>query len=217
MPTEHVQHVVKHHRPALLIGAIVGLLLIGGFVMYEFSSTPTTPIPTKASAAEMVDFIANDRGMVKLPDVQQKQLLDEWQRHLNDPKARDELKVFIKDVNEDTRKAFLNALLRQIKKSFLDDAKKFASLTTAGEKNAHCRQKLIEGRDQALQFKDLAVLFKTNSGTRTDDMQQWVMENTTAEERAIGEPYVDALKRIREQVKKEERAPTTAATEKKKP
>lgn len=210
MPTQQVQHVVKHHRPALVIGAVAGLSLIVGFVYYEFSSTPTTPIVAKASAAEMIEFIANDRGLAKLPDIQQKQLLDEWQRHLSDAKARDELKTLIKDMNEEKKKDFVNALLRRLKKSFLDDAKKFATLTTSAEKSTYCRQKLVEGRDQALQFKDFAVLFKSNSGTRTDDVQQWVMENTTAEERAIGEPYVDALKRVREQVKKEERAPTTA-------
>jgi len=72
----------------------------------------------------------------------------------------------------------------------------------------------VEGRDQALQFKDIALALKTSGGQRTDDIQQWVMENTTAEERVIGEPFVDALKRVREQIKKEERGLSLSAERK---
>jgi hypothetical protein len=63
-----------------------------------------------------------------------------------------------------------------------------------------------------MQFKDIIMALKSSGGRRTDDIQQWAMENTTAEERALCEPYIDALKRVREQVKKEERpAPTASA------
>jgi len=206
MPTEQVQHIVKHHRPALYIGAGLGLAIILIFVGFEISMTPSAPILQKASASEVVAYVANDRGLAKLPDVQQKQFLEEWQKHLTDDKAREELKTCLKGMGDEQRKGFTNAIARQYKKSFLEDARHFAQLRTPQEKSEFCRKKLIEGRDQALQLKDIAVVLKTASGQRMDDVQQWVLENTSAEERAIGEPYVDALKRVREQVKKEERA-----------
>ena len=59
MPTEQVQHIVKHHRPALIGGIIAGVLLIGGFVAYQVVATPPTPIVQKATPAEMVEFVAN--------------------------------------------------------------------------------------------------------------------------------------------------------------
>lgn len=214
MPTEQVQHIVKHHRPALAIGAVIGLALIAGFVTFETALTPSMPIVQRASAAEVVSYISSDRGLVKLADIQQKQFLDEWQRRLTDTQARDELKAYLKNLDDNKRKSFVNALARQLKKSFLEDAKRFSRLKTPTEKSDLCRQKLIEGRDQAIQFKDIALSLKTASGQRTDDMQQWVIENTSPEERAIGEPYVDALKRVREQVKKEERVAPASVTKK---
>lgn len=214
MPTEQVQQIVKHHRPALIIGSAVGLALITGFIGYELAATPAVPVVPKASASEIVNYIANKRGLAGLPDVQQKQFLDDWKRRLNDTAARDDLKACLKNLDEEKRRDFVNGLARQLKKAFLEDAKQFARLKMPGEKSEFCRQKLVEGRDQALQFKDIALALKTSGGQRTDDIQQWVMENTTAEERVIGEPFVDALKRVREQIKKEERGLSLSAERK---
>jgi hypothetical protein len=214
MPTQHVQSIVKHHKRALYTGAAVGLTLISAFVVYELAATPAMPVVPRASASEIVAYIGNQRGLAGLPDVQQKQFLDDWKRRLNDTAARDDLKQCLKDLDDEKRKDFFNGLARHLKKAFLDDAKLYSRLKTPAEKDQFCRQKLIEGRDQALQFKDIALALKTPGTQRPDDIQQWVMENTTAEERVIGEPFVDALKRVREQVKKEERAPTTSAEKK---
>ncbi|HUN82091.1 MAG TPA: hypothetical protein VMV81_11360 [Phycisphaerae bacterium] len=215
MPTQQVQHIVKHHRPALIGGIIAGVLLIGGFVAYQVVATPPTPIVQKAAPAEMVEFVANKRGLAKLADIQQKQFFEDWKRKLEDKQARDDLKAYLKNLDDERREAFVNALAGHFKKNFIDDARKFAQLRTPGEKNEFVRAKLIEGRDQAIQFKDIAISLKTGGGRRTDDIQQWIMDNTTAEERAIGEPFVDAMKRVREQMKKEERGTTTASAVKK--
>lgn len=215
MPTQQVQEIVKHHRPALFGGILVGVLLIAGVVTYQVAATPPTPIVQKASAAELVEFVSNKRGLAKLPDIQQKQFFEDWKRKLNDVPARDELKSYLKGLDEERQETFKNALILQFKKMFMEDAKRFAQLRTPGEKNEFVRQKLTEGRDQAMQFKDIILSLKTGGGRRTDDIQQWIMENTSAEERALGEPFVDAMKRVRDQMKKEERGTTTASAVKK--
>jgi len=118
MPTEQVQQIVKHHRPALIIGSAVGLALITGFIGYELAATPAVPVVPKASASEIVNYIANKRGLAGLPDVQQKQFLDDWKRRLNDTAARDDLKACLKNLDEEKRRDFVNGLARQLKKAF---------------------------------------------------------------------------------------------------
>jgi hypothetical protein len=211
MPTEQVKTIVKSHRPALVVGLIAGLALIVGVVGYQVAMTPAMPVLPKAAASEVVEYIANPRGFSRLAQVQQRQFLDEWRRHIAAAPARDELKDCLKGLSEDKREEFVTAIARQLKKEFMDDAKRYAQLTRPEEKGDFCRQKVAEVRAQALEFKDIMLVMKSSSSTRSDDLQQWILENTTAEERAIGEPYVDALKRVGDQMKKESR--TTASAE----
>jgi hypothetical protein len=197
-------NVYKRHRTAVLAGMVCGLVILAAWVGYEWGMTPAVPNVQQAPAEEVVAYIGNPRGLARMPQIQQEQFLQQWKDHVQKEPARSQLRECFRTLEEETRKAFSAAIMKQIKRAFLADARQFSSLTSPEDRSGFTRNKVLQYRDEALFMKDVAVGFKAPVGSRTDDAQQWVMENTTAEERAIGEPYYNALKRVRDQVRKEQ-------------
>lgn len=187
-----------------MVGILAGLAVLVGWVGYVALATPAMPDLQKASAADVVAYVSSPRGLAALPQIQQEQFLQRWREQLADEGARRKLSEYLSNLPEDQRRPFGEAMFEHIKKVFLDDARRFSQLK-AEEKNAFLRKKIVEYRDQVLAMKEVAAGFKGMIGSRPDDAQQYIVEHSTPKERALGEPYADALKRVREQVKKEER------------
>lgn len=205
MTTGEVKQVVKRHRPAALFGGIAGVALIAGWFGYDIAMTPARPDVANAKAADIVAFISNDRGLNRLPDVEQEQFLDQWKTQITQPGKDADLKDCLDGLDDEARKAFGDVIFRQAKRSLIDDAKRYASQATPQAKSDFLRQRLEDYAGQTLFIKKVAGSFRGSGPKTQDELQKWVMEHTTAEERAIGEPYVEALKRVRELVKKEQR------------
>jgi hypothetical protein len=205
MTTNQVKATVHRHRPAAMAGGLIGLALLIGYIAYEYVLTPSAPDLQKCTAAEVITYIGSPRGLAKLPQVQQQRFLERWRDLVTqDAKKKEELKACFEGMDEDARKDFSAELFKHIKRSFLDDAKGYARLAQE-ERYAFLRDRIDQYRERALFVKDVAAGFSRQFKGTEDDMRGWIMEHTTAEERAIGEPYVEALKRAEEQVHKEKR------------
>jgi hypothetical protein len=188
-----------------MAGGLIGLALLIGYIAYEYVLTPSAPDLQKCTAAEVIAYIGSPRGLAKLPQVQQQRFLERWRDLVTqDVKKKEELKACFEGMDEDARKDFSAELFKHIKRSFLDDAKGYARLVQE-ERYAFLRDRIDQYRERALFVKDVAAGFSRQFKGTEDDMRGWIMEHTTAEERAIGEPYVEALKRAEEQVHKEKR------------
>ncbi|MBN2563746.1 MAG: hypothetical protein JXQ75_22745 [Phycisphaerae bacterium] len=217
MTADQIRTTVKQHRRAALIGGIAGLVLLFGYIGYNFAMTPPQPDLQTAKAAEVVAYIADERGLAKLPQINQQQFLIRWRDLvMREPQKKEELKECFLSLNDDQRKAFSDAVFKHVKRTFLDDAQQYRQ-TLKDTRHEFLRKKIAEYHEQAVFMKDVAVGFKKQVSGTQEDMQKWVMEHTSPEERALGEPYVDALKRVREQIKKEERAPEPPAADPEKP
>ena len=197
--------VVRSHKSSMKAGILVGLLLLCGVVGYLYASTPTKPNVQTAGPRAIVEYVSHDRGLISLPQVEQEHFLKQWQNRISsDDKSRDELKECFKNLSDDDRKRFSMAMTKQFKRAFIDDAKRYATLD-AKEKFNFLTDRITVYAGQAQVLKEVTKDsgFKKDLPGGPDEVQVWIMENTTAEERAIGEPYVDALKRIREQQRKQ--------------
>jgi hypothetical protein len=204
-------HVVRSHKTSLRIGVLAGLALLCVVVGYLYANTPARPNVQSASANEIVSYVSNDRGLASLSQIEQEQFLKQWQSRISsDSKSRDDLKECFKTLSDESRKKFVLAMTRQFKRAFLDDAKHYASLD-AKAKYPFIVERLTAYATQAPIFKDLTKDsgFNKDMPGGPDDVQMWVMDNTTAEERAIGEPYIEAMKRIREQQRKQQSGATS--------
>ncbi len=210
MTSNDVKQVVNRHRPAAVFGAAIGLILIVGWFGYDRAMTPTKPVIASAKAAEVVAYISDERGLAVLPQIEQEQFLEQWKDHVAQEGPKLQLKACFDELSDDQRKQFTDAFFRHAKRSFLNDARRYSQLATPEEKGEFLRDRLADYEKQALFTRDVAGSFRSDFGQRPDDIQKWTMEHTTAEERAIGEPYVDALKRVREQVRKEQRVAETS-------
>ena len=211
MTTGEVKQVVKRHRPAALFGGMAGVALIVGWFGYDIAMTPAKPDIGNAEAKEIVAYISNERGLAKLADVEQEQFLRRWQEHVVQPGKDVELKECLDGLDEESRRAFGEAIFRQAKRKFLDEAKRYSAQTTPQERNDFIRERLEEYAAQSAFTKKVAGSFRGSGPKSQDELQKYIMEHTTAEERAIGEPYAEALKRVREVVKKEQRGAQASA------
>jgi hypothetical protein len=207
MTTADVKSTIKRHRTAAFAGGGVGLVLLIGWIAYNSAMTPTRPIIQTAKAGDVVDYISNSRGLASLARVEQRQFLDQWKSHVMQEGPKRELKAHFEGMDEDARKRFVESITPHFTRAFLDEAQAYAELTSPDDRHKFVMAKLQQHAGEALILKDVARSFKNDFRGGPDDVQRWILENTTPEERAIGEPYADALKRIREQKRQQEQAP----------
>ena len=217
MTAEDFKTTVNRHRPAALIGGIAGAGILIGYVVYYFAMIPPTPDLKTAPPAEVVAYVGNERGLDRLPQIEQQNFMLRWRDVLlEDAGKKDALRACLETLPDEPRKAFSEAIFKHLKRAFLDDAKLF-SQTPKEQQYAFLQKRIIEGREQILFIKDVTIGLKNTLPGSQDEFQKWLLEHTTPEERAWGEPYYNALKRVRVQVEKEERTSQPAGGEVDKP
>lgn len=193
-----------------MVGGLIGVAMLAAYVVYVVVLTPPVPDLQKAPAQEVVAYIANQRGLGTRPQIEQQRFLERWRDLLlQDAKKKEELRACFQSIDEDLRKEFSSEIFKHFKRSFLDDARAYASLPQAG-RYAFLQERVGEYRQRAVFLKDVAVGFTKEFRGGEDDVREWVMQHTTAEERAMGEPYVEALKKIEVQIHRERRAADSA-------
>jgi hypothetical protein len=216
MTTDEIKTTVKKHNKAAIIGGLLGLFIIAGYFVRDAAITPAKPDPRTAQAAEVVAYVSNERGLAKLAQIQQQEFLQQWRDALlQDVEKKSELKTCLGGLKDDERKAFTEAMFQHFKKAFLDDAKAFSKLAE-NERYAFLKARILEGRERVIFMKDVTAGLASSFTGSQDDLQKWVIEHTTTEERTIGEPYVNALKHASTTIDKDRRKaapPTTSAGE----
>jgi hypothetical protein len=207
MTTDEIKRTVRRHRRAAAAGGIVGLALLLGYVAYNFAMTPNRPDLQAAPPSTVVAYVGSARGLSGLPQIEQRRFLERWGELLRaDAKRREDLRACLENLTDDDHKAFTEAMFAHFKRAFIDDAKQYARLPKEQQYD-FLKKRIIDGRDQVLLLKDVTAGLKSPFAGNQDEFQNWLMEHTTPEERAIGEPYFNALKHVRPQMEKEDRAP----------
>lgn len=194
-------------RPAMIGGMIGMVAVLGaiGYVAYGLLMTPDKPSIATASQREVVEFISNPRGLRKLPRVEQEKLLLGWRQSLMSDEAKQtELKKCFDGMNDVERSDFTESVFDHIKRAFVEDARAYAQ-TPSNERYKFLREKFQAYTGEAMFMKQVAGSFKGGAAVGYDEQQKWIIEHTTPAERAICEPYVQALQDTREHVKKEQR------------
>jgi len=210
MTTDQMKSAVKRHRPAAILGGVAGLVVLLGWVGYVIVSTPARPEIETAKASEVIAYISNSRGLQRLPEIEQQQFLQRWKAHVEQPKNKEALRHCFDQLSDRERKQFTETISKYLKRTFMDDARHFGQLTDPAEQYGFLQKKLAEGHQQLLFIKEVAGAFKGDIGGR-EEFNQWVLSHTTAKERVIGERYVEALKRVALQARKEARAGNAAS------
>ncbi|MBK8267863.1 MAG: hypothetical protein IPK83_05985 [Planctomycetes bacterium] len=148
-------------------------------------------------------------GLEKMADIEKAQFLNRWKEHLAKPEQKTEIKSALGSLSDEDRKSFTDVIFKQLKSVFMGEAKRFAELTTQAEKSEFCRKRVEEFAAQQAFMKEIAIVFKGDF-PGPDKFQEWILTHTNPAERQLGEPYVESLKRVATQLKKEARATTTA-------
>lgn len=208
-----VATIADRKRPALLGGllGLVAVLGILGYIGYGIAVTPSKPVLATAQPREIIDYIGNPRGLQNLSRVEQEKFLESWKQSLLDnPSKKGELKAAFNAMSDADRQEFTEGIFDPIKRKFLDDARVFVR-TPPIDQYKFLRERFQEYTRESLFIREVAEAFKGGSfAGGPDDLQKWIVDHTTPEERVVCEPYVTALQNIKDQVRKEQqRAATT--------
>lgn len=210
MTTDEIKTTVKRHHRAAVAGGIVGLTLLLGYVAYNFAMTPGRPDVQSAPPTAVVAYVSSERGLGGLPQIEQRRFLERWGELLRaDAKRREALRACLENLTDEDRRAFTDAMFKHFKRTFLDDARQYGRLPK-DQQYDFLKKRIIAGSEQVLLLKDVTTGLKSPFAGNQDEFQNWLMEHTTPEERAVGEPYFNALKRVRLQVEKQDRTPPPA-------
>ncbi|MBU1759163.1 hypothetical protein KKG31_08870 [Patescibacteria group bacterium] len=209
MTREEAKAVVKRHRLAALIGGATGLLILAAWALYVVLTTPDVPTINTASASDVLAFIADERGLSALPQIEQEDFLKRWEAHVTELENQEELIQSFDQLDDAQRKLIIDVMLKHFKRAFVADARRFSRLGTPAEKNTFCRRKVTELKSQSRFIKDVVSAFDQDFGGR-DGMNKWIMDHTSAEERELGATFLAALDRVRRQMEKESRTSAPA-------
>lgn len=217
MTMEQVKTMVSRHRRSAIYGGIGGLavvLVFGGWAVSEIIRTPNRPNVHTASQTEIVAYVANTRGLEKLAQIEQERFLREWKDTvMPDEKLRTALASALGNLDDRDRKSFGETVMKHMKRDFMQDAERYDQLKSSGESYAFLRERHKEYGENALFMKEVGSAFRGDLDSSPEKMQEWVIEHTTAEERALGEPYVEALKSVKAQIRREQAAAKTPTDE----
>lgn len=209
-------------RTALLTGVAVGAIIIvtiGGYWVYDYLATPAAPNIETGEVSTVVAFIVNPRGLLRLPRVEQDRFLQSWKAHYAADAPHRQLRQHLESLPDDERQALRSAFFQVGKRRFLVDAQEYLRLRND---RARAYPFLVERlsafaaeaawlKGNGDPSKDLTGVFGSGLPRNPEDWTKLIVSETTPEERVLGEQYLDALKQVREQERKRQKAATTTA------
>lgn len=195
------------------IGAMIGAIAIVGWVgwaIYDKAATPMMPNIQTASAPEVIAFVVNERGLMRLPKFDQDRFLVAWQKHYAGSDQQRALKKFLEGSDEASREAVRNVLYRIGKRQFFENAREYQRLSKSGGdtykflvgniQDALAQTAWIKGNGDP--SRDLSAVMAVGLPRNPEDLVKLIVTDTSPEERVIGEKYIEALRNVREQEKK---------------
>lgn len=210
MTAEDVKQVVRKNRPAALWGVVAGVVVLAAWIGYVVAMTPSRPVIDKAPPAEVVAYVCNERGLAKLPQIEQEDFLRKWHAHLTSGHHAKALQEHLVALDDDARKQFVDVIFKHLKRVFLTDARQFVALTDPVEKSRFVRGRFEQMESQSAFIKEVGKAFARDF-TGGVTYEEWLIRNTTPEERELGTPYFDALRSVRDHIRKEQRAASSNA------
>jgi len=200
-------------RHSALIGACLGAVIAVayvGYVAYDRAATPAKPNLQSASVGEVVAFVANERGLARLPKYEQDQFLVAWKTRYSQDENQRALKKYLEGAPEQDRAAVRDVLYRIARRQFFEDARDYTKLKNengnvygflAGKLAAAAAETAwVKGNGDPT--KDLSGVMAAGLPRNPEDLTKLIVSDTTPEERVLGEQYLNALKNVREQEKK---------------
>ena len=213
MTTEQVKTMVKQHRRSAIYGGIGGLvvvLIFGGWAVLEIIRTPNKPNVHTASQTDIVAYVANSRGLDRLAQIEQERFLRDWKDTvMPDAERRSGLAAALGSLDDLSRKSFGETVMKHMKRDFMQDAERYDQIRNSDEVYAFLRERHAEYGDNALFMKEVGAAFRNDLDSSPEKVQEWVIGHTNAEERALGESYVEALKSVKMQIRREQSAAQT--------
>lgn len=201
---------------------VLGVLLGGGVALalaaywaYDVVATPPVPKVETASLKEVIGFMTNSRGMLRLSRFEQERFLTAWKKHYGDDQRQRELKKYLEQAPEEDRAAIRAALFKVSKQQFLADAQHYLKIKSdPSEAYKFLVERITRFAAESAWLKgngdptkDLSSVMGSGGPRSPEDWTQLIVSETTPEERLIGEQYLNAIKQVREQERRKQPKP----------
>jgi hypothetical protein len=188
---------VSRRRQRFILLSLAGLsplLVLGGawWLVNRFVLAPRAPGPD-ATPDEVIQFVANEKGLPRLGPTNGKALLDRLATHMAaDAPFRERLVAALRRESLDVQQAFRSNVFQTIKPALLSDIRRYHEIP--GEQ----RGEFLDQR--VVEYQRLAGAFRSSGagGSLRDllpdreELLRMLIANTTDEERDLGSAYVTA-------------------------
>jgi len=211
-----VQLLTEHRGPTLLaFGCVVAtVVMVGGaFVIYDMLVAPSVPDVQIAAAPQIGDFLANPRGLARLPHAEKARFLAGAFEQYRQPQKRRQLVRYLQTLPSEQREQIRDTVLNFVEDQFLEDLDEYNetpeqlrddfvdnSLIRAGLFMAELRG---DGPDTDL---TLGMRGGLPSGSDLAKLNKFIINRTHAQDRARAQSFVARCERRAKELRVSRRA-----------
>ena len=187
------------------------LLVAGGWWAYvSLTALPPAEVSKGASVEEVVNYVSDPRGLIRLSVPQREQyLVRTWQAYAQStPEQRARLMQQIDRMTPNQQRVFAEAVTGGVTHHVLEGANQYRRLRTASERQRFAQQfyndfqkmrNEVTGAGTLAPGMNVTKPLAAVAPTKSEDLQKVLITQTTPAERAKAGPFVEKLVDIHKQ------------------
>jgi len=196
---------VERKQIVITAAAVAAALVVAGlgWAAFDWLMAPSTPEIVKASPEEIGAFMADARGMLKMPRRKRMQFFHQLMRTYRSPARREALARVLQEMSPSERATVREAMMQTFKDQFIEDAVAWRRAKDKKERDriidrnlaryGGIRQWLVGGPG----MPDLTEGMDAGLPTKPEGWSKYIVTHSTPVQRHVARPYAEAAKRPR--------------------
>lgn len=198
----------KDQRALKVAGAVTVVALVlglGGYWLYDTLTAPPVPDVKVASAKEIAAFMGHPRGLIRMSRGEQLAFLADFWPRFNTPETKKQFSDLMAEMAPSEIGRMQEVIFELAKAQITDDAEQYNRLPE-DERLAFIRSRIDKYDAFRANFRGKSSHdMKQGLPVDPDEWSKSVMTRTTAADRALCQPYIEALQNEIERQHKEGR------------
>lgn len=180
-------------KVAGVVTAVVLVGLLGGYWLVDTLTAPPVPDVKVASAEDIATFMGHQRGLIRMSHGEQVAFLADFWPRFNSPQGKTEFGAVMAEMAPSELGRLQEVIFDLTKAQVMDDAEKFNKLPDE-QRDEFVRQRVDQYDTFRANFRGREVDdLKEGLPVDPDEWSKSVMTRTTAADRALCQPYIEAL------------------------
>jgi len=209
-----VSLLVERRQVALVaVAGLAVLVLAGGaWLAVQWLLTPAVPEIGRADAQQVVEFMADPRGLIRLSGERRQRFFARLVQYYRRPERRKQLAEALQEMSPSERAVLREAVLEVVKDKVVSDAIQFHKQRDRKARDRFLKRKLAEydalriwisGADGG---PNLTAGMDEGLPARPEAWAKYAVTRTKPAERKLARPYIDELLKRADELKRQKEA-----------